>query len=78
MKATLDRAGRLLVPKSLRDALGLVPGSEVDVSVYGAGLQVTPAGRTARLVDRDGRLVATGETTIDDNEVFDLIDAGRR
>ncbi len=78
MKVTLDHAGRLLVPKSLRDALGLRPGAEVDVSVYGSGLQVTPSGRTARLVERDGVLVATGSTQIDDDVVFDLLDAGRR
>jgi len=37
-----------------------------------------PTGRTARLVDEDGVLVATGDTTIDDDDVFALIDAGRR
>jgi len=28
----------IVVPKALRDALGLIPGSTVDISVYGAGL----------------------------------------
>lgn len=78
MKASIDSAGRIVVPKSLRDALGLVPGSTLDISAYGAGLQLLPVGRTARLVDEDGALVATGETTIDDDLVFALIDAGRR
>lgn len=54
------------------------PGSTVDISRYGAGLQLVPIGRTARLVDEDGVLVATGETTIDDDDVFGLLDAGRR
>jgi len=66
------------VPKPLRDALGLTPGSELDISRYGAGLQLIPAGRTARLVDEEGRLVATGETPINDDDVFGLIDSGRR
>ena len=78
MKTTIDSVGRVVVPKPLRDALGLVPGSTVDISRYGAGLQLTPAGRVARLVDEDGALVATGETEIDDHDVLDLIDAGRR
>jgi AbrB family looped-hinge helix DNA binding protein len=78
MEATIDQAGRILLPKPLRDALGLLPGTKVDVSRYGAGLQLIPAGRTARIVEEDGALVATGETRIDDDTVFNLIDAGRR
>lgn len=43
-----------------------------------AGLQLVPAGRTAKLVDEGGAVVATGETEIDDETVFGLIDDGRR
>ncbi len=78
METTIDSVGRIVVPKPLRDALGLVAGSAVDISRYGAGLQLVPAGRTARLVDESGALVATGDTLIDDDTVFGLIDAGRR
>lgn len=78
MKATVDSVGRIVVPKPLRDALSLKPGSVVDISRYGPGLHLVPAGRTARLVDEAGALVATGSTTIDDDDVFGLIDAGRR
>ena len=78
MKVTLDSVGRIVLPKALRDALGLAPGSTVDISRYGSGLQLVPAGRTARLTRESGVLVATGETTIDDDDVFALIDAGRR
>ena len=34
MKVTIDSGGRLLLPKSLRDSTGLLPGTQVDVSVY--------------------------------------------
>jgi len=78
MEVTIDSVGRIVVPKLLRDALGLVPGSIVDISRYGTGLQLVPAGRTAELVDEAGVLVATGETAIDDAVVFGLIDAARR
>jgi AbrB family looped-hinge helix DNA binding protein len=50
MEATIDHAGRIVMPKPLRDALGLAPGTKLDVSVCGAGLQIVPAGRTARLM----------------------------
>jgi AbrB family looped-hinge helix DNA binding protein len=78
MKASIDSVGRIVVPKPLRDALGLTPGSTVDISRYGAGLQLIPTGRTARLVEESGVLVATGDTQIDDDDVHALIDAGRR
>lgn len=78
MKAVVDSVGRVVVPKALRDVLGLTPGTTVDISRYGAGLHLVPAGRTARLVEENGVLVATGETVIDDEDVFGLLDAGRR
>jgi len=78
MKASIDSMGRIVVPKVLRDALGLTPGTKVDISRYGPGLTLVPSGRTARLVEEDGRLVATGDTVIDDEVIFGLIDAGRR
>lgn len=78
MKVTVDALGRIVVPKSLRDALGLRPGTTVDVTRYGSGLALLPSGRTAQLVEEDGVLVATGDTTVDDDEVFALIDSGRR
>jgi AbrB family looped-hinge helix DNA binding protein len=78
MEVTIDVVGRIVIPKALRDALGLTAGSTVDVSRYGSGLQLIPVGRTARLVDEDGVLVATGETAIGDDLVFRLIDTGRR
>jgi AbrB family looped-hinge helix DNA binding protein len=78
MEATVDAVGRIVVPKPLREALGLVPGSTVDISRYGAGLQLVPTGRTARLVEESGVLVATGDTVIDDEVVFGLMDSDRR
>jgi AbrB family looped-hinge helix DNA binding protein len=78
MRAKVDSVGRILVPKPLREAVGLTPGTVVDISRYGSGLQVSPAGRVARLVDEDGALVAAGDTTINDEDVFALIDSGRR
>jgi AbrB family looped-hinge helix DNA binding protein len=78
VETSIDSVGRIVVPKPLRDALGLTPGSVVDISRYGAGLALLPAGRTAMLVEEGGVLVATGETTIDDAAVFGLIDSARR
>ncbi len=78
MRAVVDQAGRIVVPKPLREAVGLQAGSTVEISRYGAGLQLIPTGRTARLEEESGVLVAAGETTIDDEVVFGLIDLGRK
>ena len=78
MEAVIDQAGRIVLPKPIRDALGLLPGTKVDITPYGAGAQLVPAGRTARLVEEDGVLVADAETSVDDDVVFALIDAGRK
>jgi AbrB family looped-hinge helix DNA binding protein len=78
MEAVIDQAGRIVLPKAIRDALGLLPGTKVDISPYGAGVQLVPTGRTARLVEEDGVLVAAGETPVDDEMVFALIDASRK
>lgn len=74
----MDSVGRIVIPKVLRDALGLRAGSTVDVSRYGSGLALVPAGRTAQLVDESGVKVASSSTKIDDDVVFGLIDAGRK
>jgi AbrB family looped-hinge helix DNA binding protein len=78
MKLTMDKAGRLVVPKPLREALGLRDGGEVDVSIYGGGLQIVPGGRTARIVEVDGQLVAESDNVVTDEMIFGLIDSLRR
>ena len=74
----MDRAGRLVIPKALRDALGLSNGGTVEVSLYGAGLQLVPSGPAAEVLEIDGRLVIQSTTVVDDEVLYALIDAGRR
>jgi len=78
MEATVDAVGRIVLPRQLRDRMGLVAGSTVDRSLYGDGLHIAPSGRTARLVEEDGELVALSDTLVTDDDVFGLIDSTRR
>ncbi len=58
MRTTIDKAGRIVVPKKLRDRLGLEPGMAIDIDEDGVGLRVEPVVEcTARLVEKDGFLV---------------------
>jgi AbrB family looped-hinge helix DNA binding protein len=77
MRTTIDKAGRLVVPKVLRDRLGLRPGA-VEVSADGAALRVEPVSET-RLERRSGRLVipAAG-VKLDDASVQALRDVDQR
>jgi AbrB family looped-hinge helix DNA binding protein len=46
MRTTIDSAGRLVVPKAIRDAMGLEAGREVDI-VFTDGrieIEIAPAG----------------------------------
>ncbi len=78
MNVKVDSVGRILIPKELRDRIGMTPGTTVDISFYGEGLTVVVGGRGGRLVEEDGRLVITGDTVFTDEEMYRLIDEGRR
>jgi AbrB family looped-hinge helix DNA binding protein len=54
MKTTIDSAGRIVVPKRLRAALGLNGGDEVEISLEGERLELVPAPRRVSL--QKGRL----------------------
>jgi AbrB family looped-hinge helix DNA binding protein len=77
MRATIDKAGRLVIPKQLRDHLGLQPG-EVEVTADGAALRVEPLTDDS-LEEQDGRLVipASG-LEMNDEIVRSLRDALQR
>lgn len=73
MRATIDKAGRLVIPKPLRDELGLRPG-EVELTADGAGLRIEPLVTEGLEQDGDWLVIpASGQPmTVDD------IDALRR
>jgi AbrB family looped-hinge helix DNA binding protein len=77
MRSTIDKAGRLVIPKALRDSLGLAHG-EVEITADGAGLHVE-ALADDRLEEEDGLLVipAAG-ADVSDDIVRTLRDADQR
>ena len=77
MRTTIDRAGRLVIPKILRDRLGLVSG-EVEVTADGTALRVESIPGEG-LVERSGRLVIPPSGgALDDDGVRALRDADQR
>ncbi len=49
MKTTIDNAGRVVVPKSLRAALRLRGGDEVEITLEGERIELVPASRQVSL-----------------------------
>ncbi|MGA7835634.1 MAG: methyltransferase domain-containing protein [Acidimicrobiales bacterium] len=77
VRTTIDKAGRLVVPKVLRDRLGLHSG-EVEITADGASLRVKPVFDDS-LVEKDGRLVIpSSDATITDEFVRELRDADEK
>ena len=58
MITTIDNAGRLVVPKAIREEAGLCPGQPLEVTVRDGRVEIVPAPREVRIRDRDGLRVA--------------------
>ncbi len=81
MLVSIDRAGRVVIPKELRDRLAIGPDSELEVSVDADGIRLTPQRPPARMVvDDDGWPVLQRVTgiTVTDADVHRWRDAEQR
>lgn len=81
MLVLIDGAGRLVIPKAVRDRFGLAAGSELDLLEAGDHLELRPSGRAVRIETVDGRPLAraSGDVpplTVED--VRDLVERERR
>jgi AbrB family looped-hinge helix DNA binding protein len=57
-RTTIDGAGRVVIPKAVRDAAGLAPGTELVIREHDGRVEIEAASRPLRLVERDGFLAA--------------------
>jgi AbrB family looped-hinge helix DNA binding protein len=82
MRATIDGAGRLVVPKALRDELQLTAGTELEVRAVDGRLEVERPPLALDLVDHDGLLVAEpsgpAPATLTDDDVRRALERARR
>lgn len=61
MTLTLDKMGRLVVPKALRDRLCLESGDELEVSLELDGIRLRPVKPVSALAEKDGVLICSSE-----------------
>jgi AbrB family looped-hinge helix DNA binding protein len=64
MRTTIDRAGRIVVPKPLRDALSLRGGETLELTVRDGRLEAEPVATPMRLQERADGVAAVPETKL--------------
>lgn len=82
MRTTIDSAGRVVIPKSIRERLGLRGGEAVDVEEREGRIELSRPRREVELVEGEhGLLVAAPGTEmpgLGPEEVRELLERSRR
>ena len=76
MVITIDSAGRLVVPKPLREQFNLTPGCELEIEATGDGITLRRADAEPTLIRKRGILVHHG-TTKTSLDIGDFVRAER-
>jgi AbrB family looped-hinge helix DNA binding protein len=63
METTLDRFGRVVIPKEIRDALGLKPGEQLKIEQTDDEVVLKPLREESPIKMKDGVLVYAGTAT---------------
>jgi len=74
---TVGKAGRVVVPKPIRDSLGLRVGSRLRLDVHGGKLEGVPEADDVRIEMKDGFPVIRGGPAVGDDEIVKAIKADR-
>jgi AbrB family looped-hinge helix DNA binding protein len=77
MSITIDRAGRIVVPKPLRDRFGLHPGTELEIEALADGLRLRALDTAPAFIEKDGVLVHHAAGAPIDLNVADFINQSR-
>lgn len=77
MRATIDKAGRLVIPRALRDRIGLAGGGEVELELDGAAVRIEPVSGSDLRDDAGLLVIPASGTPITSSAVRELIDADR-
>jgi AbrB family looped-hinge helix DNA binding protein len=78
MRVTIDRAGRIVVPKAMRDELGLTPETPLEIEVVEGHLEVSPPESSARIVEGPhGPVIEKTGVTVTDAQIRETLEAVR-
>lgn len=65
MIITIDRLGRVVIPKSVREHFHLTPGAELEIATDTDGIRLKPALNAPTLIRKAGVLIHHGTDTTD-------------
>jgi AbrB family looped-hinge helix DNA binding protein len=71
---TVDKAGRIVIPKSLREDLQLEPGDSLEMETAGEQITLRPVRGTAPLTKKDGVWIFRSGTPLPASATDDLLD----
>ena len=77
MRARIDKAGRLVIPRALRDRIGLAGGGEVELELDGAGVRIEPIPGTGFREEGALLFIPAGGSVLTDASVRKSIEADR-
>lgn len=77
-RLTIDKAGRVIIPKSLRDALGLGAGDELELETSGEQITLRPLRGTGPLAQEHGVWVFRAGEPLTAADTDDMLDRLRR
>jgi AbrB family looped-hinge helix DNA binding protein len=72
MRTTIDKAGRVVIPASIRERAGFVPGSQLEITVDEHGIRLERVATGPRLVKVGRRTVARPSVAADDRPAVDI------
>jgi AbrB family looped-hinge helix DNA binding protein len=79
MRATIDAAGRLVVPKRLRDELGFAAGAELELTAVDGHLEVAIPSRVRVDEGPHGvRFATETDERLSAEQIRELMERGRR
>ena len=61
MRTAIDAAGRVVVPKALRETMGLTAGQQLEIVERDGRLEIAPAPTSMRLVDEGDGVTAVAD-----------------
>ncbi len=74
---TLGKSGRIVVPKAIRDALGLQEGSRLKLEVQGGRIEAVPEAEEVPILVENGFPVFQGGSKLTEGEIVSIIKSDR-
>jgi len=72
MRTTIDKAGRVVIPAAIRERVGLLPGSELEVTEDDRGIRLERVAPGPRFVKIGKRTVARPTAPADTRPIIDI------